>query len=121
LWMDQGAHADPSTGELRQDQFGRAFEDGLRAILNTPRLRDAVHMAHVVDPRIKKLLLDFGAHPWQTGTTIAAPEPSSSDGKPPRAQTTPDDSPIRAFTSDWRPPPPLPPLVGGFAGATEDV
>ncbi|HLT35242.1 MAG TPA: hypothetical protein VK034_03130, partial [Enhygromyxa sp.] len=119
LWMDQGAHADPATGKIRQDQFGRAFDEGLRAILNTPRLRNAVHMAHVVDPRIKKLLLESGAHPWQTGTTIAAPEPSSSDGKPQRARTTPDDSPIRAFDVAWRPPPPLPPLVGGVAGATK--
>jgi hypothetical protein len=118
LWMDQGAHADPTTGELRKDQFGRAFDEGLRAILNTARLRDTVHMAHVVDPKIKKLLLEAGAHTWQTGTTIAPPELSSTDGKPPRAQTTADDAPIRAFASDWKPPPPLPPLVGGFAGGT---
>lgn len=121
LWMDQGAHADPATGELRKDRFGRAFEEGLRAIINTSRLRSAVHMAHVVDPRIKKLLLEAGAQPWQTGTTIAAPEPSSTDGKPPRARTTPDDSPIRAFAADWVPPPPSPPLVGGFAGPIDHV
>ncbi len=116
LWMDQGAHADPATGELRKDQFGRAFEEALRAIINTKRLRNAVHMAHVVDPKIKKLLLESGAHPWQTGTGIAAPELPSSDGKPPRATVKPDDSPILAFTDDWTPPPGAGPLVGGFAG-----
>lgn len=113
LWMDQGAHADPATGELRKNQFGKAFDEGLRQIINTQRLRNAVHMAHVVDPRIEKLLLEAGARPGQTGAMIAAPELPSTDGKPARAPVRPSDQPIVGFASDWEPPPPAPPHVGG--------
>jgi hypothetical protein len=114
LWMDQGAHADPDTGELKKNRFGKAFHEGLQRILTTPRLRNAVHMAHVVDPRIKKMLLEAGAHPWQTGSTVAAPESSSTDGKPPRARMSADDRPVVGFDDDWTPPPPAPPPVGGY-------
>lgn len=114
LWMDQGAHADPATGKIRKNRFGEAFDDGLRQILNTPRLRNAVHMAHVVDPKIRALLLEAGAHKYQTGNTFAAPEQPSTDGKPQRAAITPSDRPIVSFAPNWKPPPPAMPPLGGY-------
>jgi hypothetical protein len=72
-------------------------------------------MAHVVDPKIRKLLLEAGAQPWQTGATVAQPELSSHDGKPKRARVTPDDRPVVGLSDDWEPPPPAPPPVGGLS------
>lgn len=120
LWERQGAHWNPAAGKLRNNWAGKAYEAGLRALLDTPSLLGAVDMRHVVDPEIKKLFVAAGAKPWQIGGQILAPNLPELGGKanPPRANysgSRPAD-PITPLSGEWTvleaPPPPR----GGYPG-----
>lgn len=114
LWPDQALHAD-ANGKLRRNQFGDAYETGLRNLLEGPA-RYSVDMRHVVSPQIRQLLLDKGVNQGQIGLGIEAPvtstrvlPPRASDGPPRAAVVGLDGQPFRV-------PAPPPPPRGGAPG-----
>jgi hypothetical protein len=117
LWERMGAHWDARTGKLRQNWAGKAYEENLRAVLNSPSLLRRVHMQHVVDPKVRQLLIEAGVNKAQVGAIIQAPTLGGGKPKPraPRA-LEPEGPVIAALVPNWKAPPLTPPPVGGFPG-----
>jgi hypothetical protein len=112
LWMDQGAHYDAAAKRQRKNRFGDAYEANLRELLSTPRLRSAVAMRHVVDPKVRQLLIDAGVQEHQAGGGILAPDLNQKT-VPPARKGTPV---LVSFADDWKRPPGVAAPLGGYPG-----
>lgn len=117
LWERMGAHWDARTGKLRTNWAGKAYEENLRAVLSSPSLLRRVHMQHVVDPKIRQLLIDAGVNKAQVGAVIQAPSLGNTKPKPkPPRLVEPEGPVITALVPNWKAPPMTPPPMGGFPG-----
>jgi hypothetical protein len=112
LWPDQALHAD-ANGKLRRNQFGDAYEAGLRDLLEGPA-RYSVDMRHVVSPEIRQLLLDKGVDQGQIGLGVAPPV--LGDLLPPRYFGPPRAPVVGLDGNPFVPPDPPPPPLGGAPG-----
>jgi hypothetical protein len=120
LHEKQALHYDVEAGKLRNNMFGRAYENGIRELVNGGA-RYSVNMRDVVDPTIRALLLDKGVKENQMGLGVAAPPKTARFVDPVllrKLHGLPPARPIVGLDGEPIIPPAAVPPIGGVPGGS---